>query len=350
VSISPGIEIPALPQPPRLDSILIQPSRDLATLLAPLPALSAWTPPVGPAPKAFVQPGRTAPVTGRTVLDAPPSVDRPNRELRLSDLKLAGPPALAPPAMPRPAASTAPVRVIEPPSPLNQPVGAGIGLKEGDFANLISAGPAILPPNSYVSVPAGVAAPVSGGDSPEVAGAGGSGPAGKAAASPENLIAARRTDPPLPPGSTRVAKPKEGQFTFMVMGSKPEESFPEAAGILSGKLVYTVYLGIGLRPDWILQYCLPKSAPQSGGALAAPYPYLMFRPRLSFDWDEGYLFVHGMVGADGKFEQLALVGDYAGGDKAALLDSLLNWEFRPATRGGKPTAVEVLLIIPRPER
>ena len=154
----------------------------------------------------------------------------------------------------------------------------------------------------------------------------------------------------MPPGAIRVTKPMDGRYTFMVMGSKPEESFPEAAGMLSGKLVYTVYLGIGARPDWILQYCLPQSAAvAAGGALAAPYPYLMFRPKLSYEWDGEYLFVKGMLSEEGKLERLEPVGEATAVDKAALLASLIRWEFRPATRGGKPTAVEVLLIVPRPQ-
>ena len=117
-----------------------------------------------------------------------------------------------------------------------------------------------------------------------------------------------------------------------------------------GKLVYTVYLGIGARPDWILQYCLPPSAPvAASGALAAPYPYLMFRPKLSYDWEGEHLFVKGMLNEQGKLEKLEPVGEATAADKAALLASLIRWEFRPATRGGKPTAVEVLLIVPRPQ-
>ncbi len=163
-----------------------------------------------------------------------------------------------------------------------------------------------------------------------------------------DVTAAR--DPKPPAGATRVTRPIDGKYSFLVMGSKPGESFPEAAGLLSGKLVYTVYLGIGARPDWILQYCLPNSAPSAAaGPLEAPYPYLMFRPKLSYQWDEEYLFVKGMLSQEGKLEQLKLVGEVAPADRDALLASLNRWEFSPAARGGKPAVVEVLLIIPRPQ-
>jgi hypothetical protein len=75
----------------------------------------------------------------------------------------------------------------------------------------------------------------------------------------------------------------------------------------------------------------------------------MFRPKLSYQWDEEYLFVKGMLSQEGKLEQLKLASQVAPADRDALLASLNRWEFRPAARGGKPAAVEMLLIIPRPQ-
>jgi hypothetical protein len=333
--LPPGMSIPPLPEPPRVSSLVIQPSNSLANLLSAMPAISAWAPRERPVPKAFIQPGRTRPLPQTPVLDAPPMIERPNNEPRLSDMNFGAAPTVAAPALPRPPSSTTPVRIVEPFKLPAEALNAGIGGREGDAVNLITAGPAILPPNTYVSVP------------PGVAGA----PAGSSAGAPAiELMAARDTAPPMPAGTTRVTKAKDGRYTFMVMGSKPGESFPEATGLLSGKLVYTVYLGIGARPDWILQYCLPQSAPvTAAGALTAPYPYLMFRPPLSYNWDDEHLFVKGMLNEEGKLEKLEPVGEATAADKAALLASLIRWEFRPATRGGKPTAVEVLLIVPRPQ-
>ena len=350
--LAPGVSIPPLPEPPKVSSLVIQPSAGLASLLSAMPAISAWAPREKPVLKAFVQPGRTRPLPQAPVLDAPPTLDRPNNEARLSDMNFAAVPTVAAPALPRSPASTTPVRVAEPfKLPANVP-NAGIGGREGDAVNLITAGPAILPPNTYVSVPPGVAGVMPESvPAPSAAAATGKPGAGQASAAgaPAIELTATRDSPP-PPGAIRVTRPIDGRYTFMVMGSKPEESFPEAAGLLSGKLVYTVYLGIGARPDWTLQYCLPASAPvAAAGALAAPYPYLMFRPKLSYDWDGEHLFVHGMLNEQGKLERLEPVGEATPVDKAAMLAALLRWEFRPATRGGKPTAVEVLLIVPRPQ-
>jgi hypothetical protein len=349
------MSIPPLPEPPKVSSLVIQPSGVLANLLSAMPAISAWAPRERPAPKAFVQPGRTSPVPQTPVLDALPTLERPNNEPRLSNLNFAAVPKVAAPALRLPPSSTTPVRIVDGAKLPVEPLNAGIGGRAGDAVNLIIAGPAILPPNTYVSVPPGVAgAPVESAAAPSAAvaaGKPGTGQGSTGAGAPAiELIAARDTAPPMPPGAIRVTKPMDGRYTFMVMGSKPEESFPEAVGLLSGKLVYTVYLGIGARPDWILQYCLPQSAPvAAGGALAAPYPYLMFRPKLSYDWDGEHLFVKGLLNEEGKLEKLEPVGDATPADKAALLASLIRWEFRPATRGGKPTAVEVLLIVPRPQ-
>ncbi len=56
-----------------------------------------------------------------------------------------------------------------------------------------------------------------------------------------------------------------------------------------------------------------------------------------------------MLSQEGKLEQLKLISEVAPADRDALLASLNRWEFRPATRGGKPAAVEVLLIVPKPQ-
>jgi hypothetical protein len=347
------VSIPPVPEPPKVSSLVLQPSEGVANLLSAMPVISAWASRAKPAPKAFVQPGGARALPQTPVLDALPTLDRPNNELSLSDINIAAVPRVAAPAFSLPPASTTPIRIADSPKLPAEALNAGIGSRAGDPVNLITAGPAILPPNTYVSVPAGVAGVAAGGaPSPPTAAAAvkpGAGQGGAASAPAIQLTAARNTAPPMPPGTTQVTKAKDGRYTFLVMGSKPEESFPEAAGMLSGKLVYTVYLGIGARPDWILQYCLPKwAATTPAGSIEAPYPYLMFKPPLSSDWDEEYLFVHGMLNAEGKLERLEPVGEIVPVDKTALLASLVRWEFRPATRGGKPAAVEVLLIVPRP--
>lgn len=154
------------------------------------------------------------------------------------------------------------------------------------------------------------------------------------------------------PGTTRIDLPKEGKYGVVVLGSAASTNYPESVGALSGKTVYTVYLKVGLRKSWILQYCLSRtggteSNSASGVAVTAPWPFLIMRPDQWGASDPDYIIVHGGLNADGKFEQLKMVFPEELDKKELLLKSLKLWAFRPATRDGVPVSVEVLLIIPR---
>jgi len=150
---------------------------------------------------------------------------------------------------------------------------------------------------------------------------------------------------------TRISLPKDGQFGAVVLGSSASDLYPEGIG-LGGRLVYTVYLRVGLRKSWILQYCLPKgpetdaSAPR-GSAIDAPWPFLLFRPDELTAPETDYIIVHGLIGANGRFEQLALVSPESLPENELLLGALRQWRFRPASRDGQAIAVEALLVIPR---
>jgi hypothetical protein len=154
------------------------------------------------------------------------------------------------------------------------------------------------------------------------------------------------------PGTTTITLPKEGQFGVVVMGSTAAAPYPESTGTLSGTMVYTVYLRVGQRKNWILQYCLPRNAGPSvrptgtqAPPLEAPWPYHMVRPDQAGDTD--YALVHGMVNTEGRFEKLSITFPEDLESKDLLLRSLKQWAFRPAKRDGVPLTVEVLLIIPR---
>jgi hypothetical protein len=124
---------------------------------------------------------------------------------------------------------------------------------------------------------------------------------------------------------------------------------------MGGKMVYTVYLRVGLRKKWILQYCLPKDVEQriktrgSATPLDAPWPFLILRPDQLSASGEEYVLVHGMITSEGHFDQLAMIFPEELERKDLLISSLKKWEFRPSSRDGVPTTVEVLLIIPREE-
>jgi hypothetical protein len=150
---------------------------------------------------------------------------------------------------------------------------------------------------------------------------------------------------------TRINLPKDGKFGVVVMGSSQAVPYPESVGALGGKMVYTVYLNVGLRKKWVLQYCLTKEAERSvarGTAatpLEAPFPFLIFRPdRLVESGD--YVIVHGLINKEGSFDQLAMVFPDQFDQKDLLINSLKLWAFRPATRDRVAAPVEILLIIP----
>ena len=150
-------------------------------------------------------------------------------------------------------------------------------------------------------------------------------------------------------GLTRITQPEDGKFGVVVTGSSASDLYPGSAGVLSGRLVYTVYVRVGLHKNWILQYCLPKGSEQGGAAVDAPWPLLILRPDQFSALDFEYIIVHGIINSKGRFEQLALVYPNKLSEQEKLLGALGQWNFRPASRDGQAVAVEALLVIPRQE-
>lgn len=153
------------------------------------------------------------------------------------------------------------------------------------------------------------------------------------------------------PSTERITLPQNGKFGVVVVGSSLEEIYPETAELWHGRMSYTVYLHVGLPQSWILQYSLPSSAEASeGGSIAhleAPWPTDIVRPNIGpNDMDADALMIHGFVNRSGRFEKLALVFPPQFTLAKFLLNTLQQWQFRPATQEGQTTAVEVLLIIP----
>jgi hypothetical protein len=149
----------------------------------------------------------------------------------------------------------------------------------------------------------------------------------------------------------RITLPKDGQFGVVVVGSSLAEEYPETVEIWKNRLVYTVYLHVGLGKNWILQYSLPRAEGAAPAASVtrpeAPWPYDILRPDLlPGDFNSDAVMVHGFVNLAGVFERLAVVfpSDFA--QAKFLLGALKQWHFRPARQAGQIAAVEVLLIIP----
>jgi hypothetical protein len=153
------------------------------------------------------------------------------------------------------------------------------------------------------------------------------------------------------PSATHIKLSKNGQFGAVVVGSSMAEEYPETAGLWSGRMAYTVYLHVGQAKSWVLQYSLPRAqdAAEAGGAarIAAPWPYNIVTPNLSPGViDADALIVHGFINQEGRFEALAIAFPPQIPQARFVLDSLAQWQFRPATQNGQKIRVEVVLIIP----
>jgi hypothetical protein len=152
------------------------------------------------------------------------------------------------------------------------------------------------------------------------------------------------------PTVVHITLPKDGQFGMVVVGSSLAEDYPETVHLWSGRLAYTVYLRVGVAKNWIMQYSIPRAQEvASAGASTrpdAPWPYDITRPSIDPDANTDAIMIHGFVNTSGRFEQLAVIFPTALAEAKFLLHALQQWQFRPSMQSGKPTVVEVLLIIP----
>jgi hypothetical protein len=153
------------------------------------------------------------------------------------------------------------------------------------------------------------------------------------------------------PTFTRVTLPQNGQYGVVVVGSSMAEEFPETSKLWGGRLVYSVYLHVGLARSWILQYSLPSKLDAIAAGdmkhLEAPWPTYIVRPSNGpGNINADALMVHGYVTETGHFEALALSFPPTFSQTQLLLQALQQWKFRPAKHNGQVARVEVLLIIP----
>lgn len=392
-------ELPPLPRRVRDEQTILQAQHppDLAPPAIPrLAEMFFWAPqmPLPPAPKAFVMPGYARPPDRAARLDAPPGLDLPSLEpsaarVRPSSLEpILGPQlAFAPPA-------SMPIRTSTSPEPSAASSGLTADSSAGDPITLLSLSSNPRPLREVLTVlPGNQLAPLfrtqpgreasrldapSGKDAaaasltppavqPPLPSASGNAPVVRA-----SPLAAAGTSPPAagtsPPAAevrreaalaieaTRIVHPTSGVFDVVVQSSGLE-GFPESAGVLTGKPIYSVYLNVGAPKEWILQYALPAgvvgSPEVSGGVvrlgnpspLVAPYPHLTFRPPIKARTGSSYVMVHGFLGQNGRFEGLKVLGTTAAEEAPQILTVLERWEFRPAMQDGQPVRVEILLAI-----
>ena len=383
--IAPAPALPAsiqLAQKTHQEQTLIQPDAPKDLLLqqaVPLPMVMMWA--QQPPPK----PAIAAPPAKPILANMRPSIARPNREATPAPINVSSTsfhsamPTLSPGA-------TSPVVVHSPDAAKQMPVAAAQTTMAAAPVRILSLsdrqqqeGPVAIPlanasarPSSSQSFTAGKAAGTGGTGSPsasgkqttvasiqssgvgqgsgsKVSGDSGSDATAKAAASPGAQIqnsAGIGTE--LPAGMTRITRSKDGKFDFTVVGSSLQDQYPETAAIWAGRLVYTVYLRVGMGKSWILQYSLPAAtqAAAVGGKPDAPWPYDIVVPRLDAADYSDALMVHGFVNEAGKFEKLNLVLPAEFAQAKFVMNALNQWQFRAARQNSQPTPVEVLLIIP----
>lgn len=188
--------------------------------------------------------------------------------------------------------------------------------------------------------------PLAGGGKAPQPGGGGNGPANGSGQTSGN-----GTGDSDRPTATKIARAPDGRFGAVVTGTSLEDQFPEMGNVWHSRMAYTVYLHVGLAKSWILQYALPRAADaaQAGsiGQLDAPWPFNIVRPNLAPGAiDSDALMVHGYVNTAGRFESLDIVFPPAFPMTDFVLQSLSQWQFRPAMQDGKPIRTEVLLVIP----
>ena len=208
-------------------------------------------------------------------------------------------------------------------------------------------------------------------------GAGGSGGASKSGASAEGVSrssgAGVRLPPvlgaeaamPVPPQSvkgdppaevTRMDHPPNGSFDVVITQSAARDDERPSGARLSGAPVYTVYLPVGDKREWLLEFCASNvaSGPASPyqidipdqGILAPPYPISTVIPaKISSERRSAPVVLQGALTAAGTMRGFRAVGA-TGLYGAALLQMLNEWRFRPAVRNRKAVEVEILLIIP----
>jgi hypothetical protein len=364
---------------------LIQPDVHRDLLLpqeVPLPQVVQWTPPdpvinkiVPPPPKPVAE------------IKVQPTLDPPNQEVRVADLKLSASQYDTKAPLPAPS-KTSPMNVQAPVQAQKVPETASKNSGKATPASIISLteiklqdGATALPMISEVAPtpftgslapgqPKGTSQSASGktdsnqngasaglitGDQAGKAGTasaslGKSGPAGRNGA---NGLAGE-SDGNASGNSQRavvhISEPKDGKFGVVVVGSSLAEDYPETVDMWHGRLAYTVYLHIGASKNWILQFSVPRSQgvslTGSAGRPDAPWPYDITRPTIDANTNANAIMVHGFVNTSGRFEELAVVFPTELAETKFLLHALQQWQFRPAMQNGQATPVEVLLIIP----
>ncbi len=338
-----------LPEGGEGKQILVQPElkAHVATADAvPVPNVLVWTPQLKPADTIVPPTPEQLPT-----VDVQTSLNIPNEELQLADLPQTAAdrtPAITTP----PAGSSSPIAVKGPSDVKMAPATASAPTADPTPAAVLSVsdlkmndGTVALPPVNETrgdSKKEGAAAQRDSAQNGIGDPAGAKSAVGDAAGADQ--LAASET-------AERIELPKDGKFNVVVIGSSLSDQYPETLEVWSDRVAYTAYLHVGTPKAGILQYAQLREAEAAGAGsvahLDAPWPYDIFRPNLlARDLNADALMVHGVLNEAGRLVNLAIAYPAGYVHSSYVLHELQQWQFRPAQQRGKPTAVEVLLIIP----
>lgn len=383
-----------MPHTPVGPQTLIQPDLKIAAMLdheIPLPNVVIWS-----SNKVVVKKIAAPKVQNPPSVDVKPQVDIPNQEVNLADIPLASTSKLALQPLVT-ASNTTPIVNTHPsqqidvtpisttqsqlqPTPVAIMSLSDITMKDANVAipavnqaargdangTLTPAKTKPLPGSGSVNVAenatgngnsksAGIHPGTGTANQPDLTSGGGKslppGGGGNGASSGSGQKTGNGTGDDDRPTATKIALPPTGRFGAVVTGTSLEDQFPEMGSVWHSRMAYTVYLHVGLAKSWILQYALPRTADASEagsvGQLDAPWPFNIVRPNLAPGAiDSDALMVHGFINTAGRFENLDVVFPPAFPMTDFVLQSLSQWQFRPAAQNGKPIRTEVLLVIP----
>ncbi len=378
------LELPDLPRRAQTKQTILQPqfAPDVALPAATqLPELFFWAPrkEVQQYVKPYVEPGHERLPAQPRLLDAPPRLALPTSE----PAAMTVPPTpdsyealrlVIPAALPvRTSESRAPQTGISADSAAGDPTTVlSLALdpeRMREFLTVPGGNQLGQLPEGAMSGVAALTAASGGGNRSHGSGSGaGNGSGSSASAKPVESTAAASVESGAASGSplramalaaaapTRVIHPTGGVFDVVVQ-STGTEGFPESSGVLSGKPVYSAYIQAGGGHDWLMQYCVPASEEVvaqvsesvvrllTGSPLVAPYPRVTMRPPVKPRPGKNVM-VQGYITVEGRFRDLKVLTASSASEAEMVLAVLEQWEFRPATRDGKPLQVEILLAIP----
>ena len=150
----------------------------------------------------------------------------------------------------------------------------------------------------------------------------------------------------------------------IIVISNEAGAIPEAADVLTGNPVYTVYLEApGFAKKWVLQVCVPaeqrENVAQNGDVIrvlsrkSLDPPFAFHKAPLGLDLTgrsptelPPRIVVYANVTAAGELTDMRIIAGVDPATDNLVMANLQSWEFHPAFRDGHAVKVEALFGIP----